>query len=111
MKAYALRQRRKTTVRMFWRLAFRVCRTTHPFAERTELNQRLWALRVRRNGDGQAEVKRCPWSGVGGGPEAAAMRFDDRSTDRQPHPGAMRLGREECVEDLIRVLSRQPGAG
>jgi hypothetical protein len=50
---------------------------------------------------GQRELKSRAPSRVGGRPPAAAIGLDDRSTDREPHAGALRLGREECTEDLV----------
>ncbi|TMA31536.1 MAG: amino acid permease, partial [Deltaproteobacteria bacterium] len=39
------------------------------------------------------------------------MRFDDRAADGQAHAGAVRLGGEEGIEDLGRLLRGQSDAG
>src|SRR5712671_5442765 len=41
---------------------------------------------------------------VGGGPDPAAMRFDDRATDSKTHPHPRRFGREEWLKDHRDVL-------
>ena len=45
------------------------------------------------------------------GPQSPAVRLDDRAADRQPHPGAVRLRREERVEDLVLTRRRQADPG
>jgi len=42
-------------------------------------------------------------SGIGCGPEAAAMRLDDGTTNGQAHPDAIRLRRIKCIEHLVRL--------
>ena len=44
-------------------------------------------------------------------PDAAAMRFDDRPADRQADAHAVRLGRDERLEQLRRDRRRDAGAG
>ena len=39
------------------------------------------------------------------------MRFNDGAADGQSHADPMRLGGKEGVEDLVRLLRRQPHAG
>src|SRR5580658_8836640 len=51
----------------------------------------------------QAELKRCTPSWVRSDPQAAPMRFDDGPADGQSHPGSLRLGGKECIEDLLRL--------
>ena len=64
-----------------------------------------------RSSTGQRKVKRCPSSGVRGGPHAAAMRLDNGTGDRQSQPGAVWLGGKERVEDLVSLVVGQPHAG
>ena len=59
----------------------------------------------------QDEPKGRPGAGVGVDPQAAAMRLDDRAADRQSHADAVRLGGEECVEDLGGLLFRHADTG
>src|SRR6516162_8498387 len=54
--------------------------------------------------DRKRELKRCTWPGVGGGPQATAVRFDNRPTDGQSHAGALRFGGKERLEDLFRLF-------
>src|ERR1700741_2364261 len=71
----------------------------------------LRRLCVRRRERGrQDEVKSCAPSGGAGGPQAAAMRLNDRPTDRQPHTGPLIFGRKECLENLFRLLWGQSHA-
>src|SRR5258708_24383114 len=60
---------------------------------------------------GQSKMEGCTPLGVGGGPQPAAVRFDDRSADREPHAGSLRLGGEECIEDPGSLLRGQSHAG
>jgi hypothetical protein len=60
---------------------------------------------------GQQHVKDRSLGLTGGGPEAPTMTFYDRAADRQPHPHAMRFGREERVEDAIDILWIDPRSG
>ena len=39
------------------------------------------------------------------------MRFDDGTTDHEPHPKSLRLRREECLEQLDRIPGRQSHTG
>src|SRR5258705_3032363 len=71
----------------------------------------LGSLCVRRDCSGQSELKSCTLPGGTGGPQAAAMRLDDRATDGQPHTGPVILGSKECVEDLVRLLRGQSHTG
>ena len=66
--------------------------------------EQLGRLCVRRDRGGQGELKSCTPRGVAGGPQAAAMRLNDRPTDGQPHTRPVLLGRKECPEDLVRLL-------
>src|SRR5438270_159397 len=60
---------------------------------------------------GQGEAKSCAARRVACCPQASAMRFDDGGADAKSHAGAVRLGGEECIEDLVGVLLRNPHAG
>src|SRR5271156_2580766 len=55
---------------------------------------RLTYTRINR----QSEIKRCARPGIRSEPQTAAMRFNDRTADRQAHAGALLLGSEERVE-------------
>ena len=59
---------------------------------------------MRGNLAGQRKLKRCTRPGVGGGPQTSAMRFDDGAADGQSHASALRLGRKEGIEDLLRLF-------
>src|ERR1700682_705072 len=59
----------------------------------------------------QGEVKTCAARRVVGSPQAAAMRFNDGAADRQSHTRPMKLRAHEGIEDLVRLLRRQPDAG
>src|SRR5262249_43083933 len=59
--------------------------------------------RLRHDCRRQAETKdRAAWS-ICGCPQAAAMGFNDGATDGQSHAGAVRLRREERIEDVLRA--------
>src|SRR5467141_4643606 len=73
--------------------------------------ERLRRLGLRRDRGRQGELKGCATGGVSVGPQAAAMRLNDRPTDGQPHTSPVILGRKECLEDLLRLLLRQSHAG
>src|SRR6266851_2641313 len=60
--------------------------------------------------DAQCEFKRAARPGIATGPYAAAVLFDDRSSDRQPHAHAIRLRREESVEHLVDIFQLDSGA-
>src|ERR1700680_4895773 len=68
-------------------------------------------LCVRRDRGGQGELKSCTPPGGAGGPQAAAIRLNDRPTDGQPHTSPIILGRKKCPEDLVRLLRGQSHAG
>ena len=68
-------------------------------------------LYVRRDRGGQGELKSCAPAGGAGGPQAAAMRLNDRPTNGQPHTSPVILGRKECLEDLVPLLRGQSHAG
>src|SRR6266404_3111439 len=59
----------------------------------------------------QREVKTCAARGVVASPQAATMRFDDGAADAKSHAGPKGLGGKEGIEDLVRLLWRQPHAG
>ena len=44
------------------------------------------------------------------GPQAATVRFDNPATDGQSHPGALRFGGKEGIEDEVGVLAGKPAA-
>ena len=48
---------------------------------------------------------------VSGSPQAAAMRFNNRAADAEPHAGTVRLCSKKCIEDLFRLLWGEPYAG
>src|SRR5258708_775889 len=77
-----------------------------PFRERRSATtwEQLGRLCVHRDRSGQGELKSCTPPGGAGGPQAAAMRLNDRPTDGQPHTRPVILGRIECPEDLVRLL-------
>ena len=54
----------------------------------------------------QRELKGCAWPSIRSSPYTAAMRFDDGPADGQSHSSALRLSREECMEDLLGGRSR-----
>src|SRR5260370_32554507 len=56
---------------------------------------------------GQGEPKSCTPPGGARGPQAAAMRLNDRPTDGQPHTRPLILGRKKCPEDLVGLLRRE----
>src|SRR6202163_704501 len=68
-------------------------------------------LRVRRKRGGQGELKSCAPPGGAGGPQAPAMRLNDRPADGQPHTSPVILGRKKCPEDLFRLLRGQSHTG
>src|SRR5258705_9715129 len=53
------------------------------------------------------ETKTGPARRVAVSPQAPAVRFDNRSANREPHTGPLRLRRKKCFENLIRLLRRQ----
>jgi hypothetical protein len=69
-----------------------------------------WRLCVRRDRGGKGELKSCTAPGSTGGPQAAAMGFNDRPADGQPHTGPLIFGRKECLEDFFSLLRRQSHA-
>src|SRR5258708_36837953 len=73
--------------------------------------EQLGRLCVRRDRGRQGELKSCAPPRGTGGPQAAAMRLDDRATDGQPHTSPVILGRKESPEDLVRLLRRQSRTG
>src|SRR6267378_2552557 len=60
---------------------------------------------------GQSKVKTCAARRVVGGPQAAAMRFNDGAADPKPHAGPVRFGGKKRIEDLVRLLRGQPYSG
>src|SRR5438034_3685479 len=67
--------------------------------------------RVRSLRGRKSEVEDGAVRPVGGGPQLAAMRLDDRAADRQPHAHPAGLGREEGAEYLIQVVRGDAAAG
>jgi hypothetical protein len=59
----------------------------------------------------QGELKSCTPPGGAGGPQAAAMRLNDRPADAKPHAGAVRLGGKKRIEDLVLLLRGKSYAG
>src|ERR1700751_1983237 len=64
-----------------------------------------------RDRSGQDELKRCTAPRSASGPQAAAMRLDDRTADGQPHTSPIIFGRKECIEDLFRLLRGKSRTG
>src|SRR4029453_16260220 len=56
--------------------------------------------RARSHGELKGRAGSIVWDR----PEPAAVIFDDRSADRQPHAHAAALGRVESVEHLVRLF-------
>ena len=52
----------------------------------------------------QSEIECGAWAGIRSEPQTAAMRFNDRTADRQAHAGTLFLGSEERVEDVLRLF-------
>src|SRR6202158_4047889 len=73
--------------------------------------EQLGRLCVHRDRGGQGELKSCTPPGGTGGPQAAAMRLNDRPADGQPHTSPVILGRKECPGDLVRLLRGQSHTG
>src|SRR5262249_51228640 len=59
----------------------------------------------------QGEAKDRPATGIGLGPDLAAMRLDDRSRDRQPDPHPLAFGGDERLEQLRTHLRRNARSG
>src|SRR5258705_6649523 len=55
----------------------------------------------------QRKTKTGPARRVAVSPQAPAMRFNNRSANREPHTGPLRFRRKKCFENLIRLLRRQ----
>src|SRR3981189_2187516 len=53
---------------------------------------------------GQNEVKTCAARRVVGGPQAAVMRCNDGTADRQSQTGPVNLRGEKRIENLVRLL-------
>src|SRR5713101_2911941 len=68
-------------------------------------------LHMGHDRSGQGELKRCTAPGSAGGPQAAAMRLDDRTADGQPHTSPVIFGRKECIEDLFRLFRGKSHTG
>src|SRR5438128_12465909 len=81
------------------------------YREQALMTQQMERLCVRRDRGRQGELKSCAPPRGTGGPQASAMRLDDRATDGQPHTSAVILGRKESTEDLVRLLRRQSHTG
>ena len=45
---------------------------------------------------------------VAAGPQPSSVSLSDGTADRQPHPQAIPLGREEGIEELLEVIRRSP---
>src|SRR5580700_11334102 len=65
------------------------------------------ALSLDRDHGGQGELKGCTPPGGAGGPQAAAMRLNDRAADGKPHTRPFIFGRKKCAENLVRRLGGQ----
>ena len=69
-----------------------------------------WLRDVTSVGGRDRELKSRAVGMVRPSPQPAAVRFDDRAADRQPHAHAVGFGGEEGVEQLIRILCGNAGA-
>src|SRR6266446_6207256 len=86
----------------------RLSDTMLPFARRADLPEEpgarsrctVWTGRHRELKDGAA-------GRVCGRPQSSAMSFDDRTTDRQPHPQTAALGRIEGLKEVLVICWRQ----
>jgi hypothetical protein len=56
--------------------------------------------------DGKRELESCSASRVGTSPQAAAVRLNDRSTDRKSHTCAVGFRGEKCIKDLVGLVRR-----
>src|SRR5882724_7677431 len=84
----------------------------HRIYEGSLPRQSSWGgLHMGHDRSGQGELKRCTAPGSAGGPQAAAMRLDDRTADGQPHTSPVIFGRKECIEDLFRLLRGKSHTG
>src|SRR5262245_36656130 len=59
----------------------------------------------------QSELKSCAGTVIRDGPELAAVGFNNRTADRQPHAHASRFCREESLEKMIQTLGFQSNPG
>src|SRR5262245_25062583 len=59
----------------------------------------------------QRELKSCAGTVIRYGPELAAVRFYNRTTDCQSHTHAFRFCRKESLEKMIETLGLQPNPG
>src|SRR5260370_40325695 len=57
---------------------------------------------------GESEMKTCSARRVVGGPQAATMRFNARAADTESHTDSLDLRCKRCINDLVRLLRRQP---
>src|ERR1700752_5531546 len=67
--------------------------------------------RCRLSKRGQCELKRAARPGIARGPYAAVMLLDDRPADRQSDAQAVRLRREEGVEQPVDIFWLDTDAG
>src|SRR6202044_15592 len=59
----------------------------------------------------EGEVKVRAARGIVNSPQAATVRFNYGAADPKSHAGAIRLGGEKRIEDLVQMLWGQPHAG
>jgi len=52
----------------------------------------------------------CTWASVTDSPDAAPVGLDNRTSQCQAHPGALRFRRKERLEYAFKVFGRQPCA-
>src|ERR1700681_2990635 len=76
------------------------CHRSNPCTPRN----RRGRLRCRLSTCVQCELKRAARPRIASGPNAAAVLFDNRPADRQPHAHTVLLRREEGAEQPVRVL-------
>src|SRR6266404_1221415 len=73
--------------------------------------EQLGSLGARRHRGRQGELKRCTPTWGTCGPQAAAMRLDDRAADGQSHTSPVMLSRKKSTEYLVCLLPWQSHSG
>src|SRR5260370_15436731 len=78
-------------------------------APNSPLARTIRSLRCLNLG-GKSEIKTRAARRVVACPQSAAMRLNDRAADRKPHARTIRLGGNESIKDLVRLLPGEPHA-
>src|SRR3954447_17535275 len=60
----------------------------------------LWGTRINR----QSEMKCNSRPSIGCKPQSTALRFNDRTADRQAHTSALTFGSKEGLKNVLRIL-------